>query len=106
MGDDRSWVEVAHLDEIFPDRPLARSVGGIGLVLLRRDEQVVAVRDRCPHMDYPLREGRVVDGRLVCALHRWTFDVFDEPPAAVPPEARCVHVPVRVDERSVFVAVD
>lgn len=29
---------------------------------------------RCPHLDWDLAEGRVVDDDLVCAAHGWAFD--------------------------------
>jgi len=102
LDDHLRWIDVAGLDEIAEDRPLARSVGRTGVALLRRGDQVVAVLDRCPHMDFPLSQGRVHEGRLECSLHHWRFDVFEDPPDSVPPEARCVHVPVRVVEGRVL----
>ncbi len=34
---------------------------------------MAAFLDRCPHRNYPLSAGRVVEGRLVCPYHGWTF---------------------------------
>jgi nitrite reductase/ring-hydroxylating ferredoxin subunit len=90
------FVDVCALDELEENRPLGLQVGGASLVLLRRGEEVVAVADRCPHLGFPLSQGHLREGRLVCALHHWRFDVFEEPAPAVPPEARCLHWPVRV----------
>ncbi len=92
----QGWFRVARLDELDERRPLGRMAGGVRLALLRRGDQVVAIDDRCPHLGFPLSEGFLRSGRLVCPLHRWAFDVFDEPSPAIPPEARCRHHRVRI----------
>lgn len=45
-------------------------------VALYRDEQgqVVALRDRCPHVGASLAQGLVKDGCISCPFHGWTFD--------------------------------
>jgi nitrite reductase/ring-hydroxylating ferredoxin subunit len=34
-----------------------------------------AVDNRCPHMGYPMSEGTVRDGVLICHWHHWEFDL-------------------------------
>jgi phenylpropionate dioxygenase-like ring-hydroxylating dioxygenase large terminal subunit len=67
------------------EKPLARDVVGVPLVLFRgRDGQAAALLDRCPHRNVPLSLGRVVaGGRLECAYHGWQFEG----------DGRCTHVP-------------
>lgn len=100
------WIEAARVDEIDEARPLPKEVNGIAVALMRHGDSVVAVIDRCPHMEFPLSDGRIVDGQLECSAHHWRFDVFDAPDDAVPPEARCTHVPVDVRGGVVYVALD
>lgn len=90
------FVDVCALDELDENRPLGRQVGGASLVLIRRGDEVVALADHCPHLGFPLSQGHLREGRLVCAVHHWRFDIFDEPAPTVPPEARCLHWPVRI----------
>lgn len=90
------WIDVVALERVPGDRPLGLVVEGVSLALVRRDDIVVAVADRCPHQTFPLSHGRVHEGRLVCALHGWKFAVFEPDPDAVPPEARCTRYPTRV----------
>ena len=59
------------------DRPLAVEVGGGKLAVFRHEENAYAVTDRCPHMDYPLSEGRVREGMLICTLHHWKFPLAE-----------------------------
>ncbi len=54
-------------------KPVKVRLAGVNLVLWRSQGRVAAFLDRCPHRNYPLSEGRIVDGRLVCPYHGWTF---------------------------------
>jgi phenylpropionate dioxygenase-like ring-hydroxylating dioxygenase large terminal subunit len=80
----RFWY-VACQSADLKDRPLARNVLGVPLVLFRgRDGKAAALLDRCPHRNVPLSLGRVVaGGRLECAYHGWQFEG----------EGHCAHIP-------------
>lgn len=54
-------------------KPVAMKLAGTPIVLWRGDRGVAAFVDRCPHRNYPLSAGRVVEGRLVCPYHGWAF---------------------------------
>ncbi|ESQ85272.1 hypothetical protein AEAC466_06045 [Asticcacaulis sp. AC466] len=69
---DTTWLPVA-LDGQVGKTPLKREVAGIPIVLWRGAEGLSAFRDRCPHRNYPLSQGRVEQGRLVCPYHGWAF---------------------------------
>ena len=71
----RFWY-VACQSADLRDRPLARDVLGVPLVLFRTaDGKAAALLDRCPHRNVPLSLGRVVTGgRLECAYHGWQFE--------------------------------
>src|SRR3954447_11526083 len=80
----RFWY-VACQSTDLRDRPLARSVLGVPLVLFRGQAgKAAALLDRCPHRNVPLSLGRVVaGGRLECAYHGWQFEGA----------GRCVDIP-------------
>src|SRR6188768_1421255 len=80
----RFWY-VACQSADLGERPLARSVLGVPLVLFRgQDGKAAALLDRCPHRNVPLSLGRVVaGGRLECAYHGWQFEGG----------GRCAHIP-------------
>ncbi len=57
------------------DRPLARVVQGLPVVLFRAEGgRASALLDRCPHRNVPLSEGAVKAGLLECRYHGWQFD--------------------------------
>lgn len=47
----------------------------VALFLLEGEGELVAVEDRCPHMDAPLHDGLVVRGVVTCNWHMWQFDL-------------------------------
>lgn len=75
-----TWVRLCRLDELEPDRPLGRVVGNTGqdrdrVCVIRHDDAILAVLDRCPHRDVALSGGIVKEGHLVCPGHFWRFDL-------------------------------
>ena len=50
-------------------------VDGIHLAVFRYGNKYYAVDNRCPHMGYPMSEGSVRDGVLICHWHHWEFDL-------------------------------
>ena len=80
----RFWYVACQSDDLR-DKPLARTVLGVPLVLFRaKDGAAAALLDRCPHRNVPLSLGRVVgEGVLECAYHGWQFQG----------DGRCSHIP-------------
>lgn len=77
-----SW-QMATLSREVGAKPLARTIAGVPVVLFRTPVGVSALINRCPHRNYPLSEGRLVEGSLQCPYHGWRFA----------PDGACVEVP-------------
>ncbi|WP_459246191.1 DUF5914 domain-containing protein [Streptomyces youssoufiensis] len=71
-----NWFVVGASREVRAGgRPYGRTVGGVEVVLWRSDSGVPhAGSGVCPHLGAPLRDSRVVCGRLVCHWHGLTLD--------------------------------
>ena len=50
-------------------------VNGTHLAVFRYGSKFYAVDNRCPHMGYPMSEGSIRDGVLICHWHHWEFDL-------------------------------
>ncbi len=50
-------------------------VNGTHLAVFRYGDKFYAVDNRCPHMGYPMSEGSIRDGVLICHWHHWEFDL-------------------------------
>ena len=56
-------------------RPVAVRLHGTDIVLFRTSAgQIGALEDRCPHRRMKLSLGAVVNDRLQCTYHGWTYD--------------------------------
>lgn len=51
------------------------TVEGTHIAVFRHEGKFNAVDNRCPHMGYPMSEGSVRDGVLICHWHHWEFDL-------------------------------
>lgn len=68
----QSWLPVAAATEVGT-KPIARRLHGVPLVIFRAGDTFGVLRDRCPHRNVPLSDGRVIDGRITCPYHGWAF---------------------------------
>lgn len=66
------WYQAAWADELG-DKPLARTLLDIPVVLFRSNGVVAALFDRCPHRFAPLSAGTVREGGIACGYHGLTF---------------------------------
>jgi nitrite reductase/ring-hydroxylating ferredoxin subunit len=62
-------------DEIPLETPVCLKRDGAAIVVIRTRNSVSAFHDRCPHAQWPLSDGEMVDGTLVCPGHGWQFNV-------------------------------
>jgi nitrite reductase/ring-hydroxylating ferredoxin subunit len=63
------------LDEIALEIPVRLKHDGAAIVLIRTENGVRAFHDRCPHAQWPISDGEIIDGILVCPGHEWEFDI-------------------------------
>lgn len=56
------------------DKPVAATLMGTPIVLVRLEGQARAFLDSCPHRQIPLSQGTVCNDRLTCSYHGWQFD--------------------------------
>ncbi|MDP6775405.1 MAG: Rieske (2Fe-2S) protein [Candidatus Latescibacteria bacterium] len=74
-GSDLIFHRVCPADQIEEGVGRPITLDGTHLALFRHEDVLHAVDNRCPHMGYPMSEGSVRDGILVCHWHHWEFDV-------------------------------
>jgi phenylpropionate dioxygenase-like ring-hydroxylating dioxygenase large terminal subunit len=81
----KCWYAAAMSDELA-DSPIGRKVLGQDVVLWRSDDgHVIALDNHCAHRGFPLSDGRIADGQLVCGYHGCTYGA----------DGRCVCVPTQ-----------
>ena len=69
------WVQAGHPDDVPPGQARSVFVDGNRVALFNVDGEFFAIDDSCPHQGASLGEGTLHDGRVICPLHSWIFDV-------------------------------
>ena len=88
LGLRNYWYPILQSEELGREKPVAIQCLGENLVVWRNERGFPAVlSDRCPHRAAKLSLGRVLEGKLQCALHGLRFDEG----------GRCVQIPWEAD---------
>ena len=104
MRSEKAFVDIGALDQI--PRLGARSVktaGGDIAVFRTADDQVFALRDKCPHKNGPLSQGIEHGTTVTCPLHAWVISLA--PGEATGLDIGCTpRFAVKVENGRVFLA--
>ena len=72
------WIRVAAIGDLPPEGSgFAVKADGIGIALFRREGRIHAIEDLCPHLGFPLSEGILLQGEIVCGWHGWRICLED-----------------------------
>lgn len=82
------WIDVGQVTDI-PQRGarVVRTPDGDIAVFRTADDEIFALRDKCPHKGGPLSQGIVHGRRVACPLHDWKIHL--DSGLAVAPDAGC-----------------
>ena len=97
------WTDVGALADLPPGQPVAATVGGVPVVLVRQDDQIHALSATCVHAGGPLAEGSLADGTLRCPWHGSVYRLTDGKPLRGPAATWQPVWEVRVDGERVQV---
>ncbi|MFB9831091.1 Rieske 2Fe-2S domain-containing protein [Actinoallomurus acaciae] len=85
------WHELVAIDELPEGRPVRRLLGEVPLLVVREEESVWVLADRCSHLSGPLSDGAIEDDCVTCPWHGSGFRLRDgvviRGPAAAPQPA-------------------
>ena len=100
------WIEVGALEAIPPlGARVVHTPDGDVAVFRTADDEVFALRDRCPHKGGPLSQGIVYGKKVACPLHNWSIHL--DSGEAVAPDAGCTgSFPVKVTNGKVYLSLN
>jgi len=95
------WIKVALLDDIpRQGARVVKTAAGDIAIFRTLDDEVFALRDKCPHKGGPLSQGIVHGKKVACPLHDWKINL--DSGLAVAPDVGCAaRYPVMVVDGSV-----
>jgi NAD(P)H-dependent nitrite reductase small subunit len=70
-----SWIKVAEVSALSPGQGCAVVAADRRLALFNDSGKFYAIDDTCPHEGGSLSEGLLHEGRVICPLHSWVFEL-------------------------------
>ncbi len=105
VTDTEGWLEVGRIEEIPSlGARVVRTPAGDIAVFRNADDEIFALRDKCPHKGGPLSQGIVHGRRVTCPLHDWKIHL-DTGLAVAPDEGCAARFPVKVDDGVVHLSL-
>lgn len=101
-----NWVKVAAVTDCPVGSLKGVSADGVRVVLVNVEGDICALLDRCSHEDYPLSDGELVGGDVVCMYHGARFDACTGARKALPAIRPVRSFPVEVRDGDVYVDVE
>lgn len=69
------WVDAGAIADLKFTPGAAVRIGDQWIAIFRIDGQWRAIDNHCPHAGAPLCDGTLLEGKVVCYLHCWEFDL-------------------------------
>ena len=78
MSEPNKWVRASSVADVPGDGSgRAFSLDGLDIAIFNCNEAFFALENFCPHLGFPLTEGIVQDGTVICAWHGWRVRLED-----------------------------
>jgi nitrite reductase (NADH) small subunit len=99
------WIEVGKLDAIprLGARVVHTADGDVAVFRTAEDE-VFALRDKCPHKGGPLSQGIVYGKKVACPLHNWSIHL-DNGQAVAPDEGCTGAFPIKIENGLIYLSL-
>ncbi len=99
------WINVGAVDAVprLGARVVHTPDGDIA-VFRTADDEVFALRDRCPHKGGPLSQGIVYGKKVACPLHNWSVHL-DNGTAVAPDEGCTAAFAVKIENGQIFLSL-
>jgi nitrite reductase (NADH) small subunit len=102
----QNWVEVGRIEDIpLLGARLVKSAKGDIAVFRTQGDEILALRDKCPHKGGPLSQGIVHGKKVACPLHDWKIHL--DTGLAVAPDVGCAaRYPVEVRDGVIYLSLE
>lgn len=99
---------IGRLNDLAPGTAMAVEVAGHRIAVVRIDDDLYAIGDRCSHQDISLAEGEVLcdERQIECWKHGSAFSLEDGSPSSLPATKPVPVYDVRVVDGDIEVVVN
>lgn len=69
------FIKIAEVDDVPRVSGKKIKVNDKSIALYKHKNNIYAIRNSCPHQGADLADGHINESKVVCPLHRWSFDL-------------------------------
>lgn len=99
------WVQAARTDEVREGLPVAVTLEGAEICLLRHGDRFYAIDNLCTHAEASLAEGEQHGLIIECPRHGGQFNIETGEAVHYPAFAPVATYPVKIEGDTIFVAL-
>ena len=70
-----NWIDIGPIADLKLDPGAPVHMNGKWLAIFQLEDGYDAIDNACPHASAPLCDGTLREGKIVCPLHLWEFDI-------------------------------
>ena len=100
-----NWVRVASVGDCAVGKLAGAMAGDTPVVLANVEGRICALLDQCSHEEFPLSDGDLEGGDVVCTYHGARFDACTGARKALPAVLPVRSFPVEVRDGDVYVDI-
>ena len=99
-------TKVCEIDQLENESLREFKVAGEKIVVVKINDKVYALENRCSHEDYPLSDGWVDEGRVCCSMHGEQFDPSTGDALTLPAYENIRAFPVHINDGTVEIEIE
>jgi len=97
------WTPLADEADLKPGQPIARTLDGKEILLVRAGHRIYACGAKCTHYGAPLNSGLIADHSITCPWHNSVFNVASGEMILPPALDHLPAYPVKIENGHIFV---
>ena len=99
-------LKVCNISEIPVDTLLKKDIEGNSVILIKKNDSIYAIENKCSHMNYPLDDGELNQYEIECIHHGAKFDIRNGKPTSLPATENIKTYEVVIKKEEVFIYID
>ena len=96
------FEEIASIDEFGASDRLEVFIDDVPALLIRLNDEYIAIEDVCTHDGQPLTDGCIEEGAIICPRHGARFDLITGKALCMPATKSIQTFEIEVREKKIF----
>ena len=102
-----NWIEVATIQELENNRKVVKIKDNLQILLIKINDKIFAIEDRCTHQERPLSDGKIIDSKTIeCKYHGARFDLETGKAIKMPAVSSINTFKTKIENQKIFILLD